>query len=103
LSDLELDERLAELERDLGPTLRRMYAGATMRPGFAVEGRTDLTVNRNRRPILRIVGQRAWAAMAAVLVVGAVLGIAVFADRPQPVSAADVVDKLQTEAITMSV
>jgi hypothetical protein len=99
--DVELDERLSELERDLGPTMRNAYRTKAIRADFASEVRARMfhTESRTRppRPVLRILPQRVWPTLAATLVGVLVVG-AVFVNRAQPASAADVLDQLQTEA-----
>src|SRR5260370_38614615 len=103
-SDLELEERLAGLEEDLGPTLRKVWGGARMRSEFAAGLGRQLASHDSfgPRPRLTVMRGRVWSAAAAVLVGGVVLGFALFANRPQPVSAADVVGQLQNEAFGMS-
>src|SRR5262245_50827390 len=100
--NVELDERLSELERDLGPTLRAAYRG-TLRPGFTAQARarvfTTESATSRRRPALRIVHLRGWAALAAMLVGGVVVAGAMFANQPQTASAADVLERLEAEAI----
>jgi hypothetical protein len=101
LSYSELDERLADLERDVGPQVRAMYRMPAMRPGFATEAWSRLisaepTAPRPRAR-LRLVRRPAWAAVAAVLVGALVVGGAVFINRPRPVNA-EVLDQLQAEA-----
>jgi len=101
LTNTELDERLADLERDLGPQLRGIYRTRVMRPSFSAEEWSRLitaapTATR-RRSQLRLVRQPVWAAAAAMLLGVVVVGGAVFANRPRPVSA-EVLDKLQAEA-----
>jgi hypothetical protein len=101
LTDAELDERLSELERDLGPTLRAAYRRRAMRAGFAAQVRATMVQNDSvtrRRPALRVIHQRVWATLAATLVGVVIVGSAAFINRPQPVSAADVLDQLQAEA-----
>jgi len=104
-SDLELEERLAGLEEDLGPTLRKVWGDARMRSEFAAGLGRQLASHDSvgPRPRLTVLRGRVWSAAAAVLVGGVVLGFALFANRPQPVSAADVVGQLQNEAFGMSV
>jgi hypothetical protein len=102
-TNVDLEERLSGLERDLGPILRGVYRGNAMPPGFAARARARVfnagSTTSAVRPALRINHPRAWATLAATLVGVLVLGGAVFAYRPQPVSAADVLDQLQAEAI----
>jgi hypothetical protein len=96
----ELDERLTELERDLGPALRSVYRGSAIGSGFRNElGDTLAALEARPRPLLQAVRRRAWAAVAAVVVGGLALSVALFANQPQAVSASDVLDGLQTEAI----
>jgi hypothetical protein len=105
-TDLQIDERLVELERDLGPVLRAAYRGYPMRGTFASELRQQLNATASRPPAhprLRALGQRGWAVLAAVLVIGAASSVAVFANRPQPASAAEVLDRVQAEALAASV
>ena len=102
LTDRQVDEHLADLERDLGPTLRAAYRGTPMRGTFASELRTQLNARATRPPFLRALPQRVWAGVAALLVGSVVVGAALFATRPQPVSAADVLDQLQAEAVSVS-
>jgi hypothetical protein len=94
-SEYEFDQRLAELERDLGPVLRRLHTDPDVRPGPA-RAQPKLPT----RPLLPFVGHRRWTAMAALLVGGAIVGLALVAARPQPANASEVLDKLQAEAIT---
>jgi hypothetical protein len=102
LTDVELDERLSELERDLGPALQAAYRSGAIGADSAARIRTRAfssgAAPRPSRPWLRVVGHRAWTALAATLVGVVVVGGAVFANRPQPVSAANVLDQLQAEA-----
>ena len=104
-SDLERDARLDQLERELGPRLRGAWQRHVPRPEFAAELRhTLLTAAEARTPIrpnrLRTIRSRAWAALAAVLVVGAVAGTALFAYRPLTASADEqVLTQVQTEAL----
>ena len=103
LTDVELDARLSELERDLGPTLRAAYRGRVIRAGFAaqVRARVFTTGSAASRPrsARHIVHLRGWSALAATLVGVVVVAGAVFVNRPQPVSAADVLDQLEAEAV----
>jgi hypothetical protein len=104
-SDVQTDQRLAELERDLGPALRVAYGGYPLRAGFRSELRQELNTmlsSPKPHPSLRALGQRGWAALAAVLVIGMASSVALFANRPQPASAAEVLDKVQAEAISAS-
>jgi hypothetical protein len=102
LADVELDKRLSELERDLGPTLRAAYRGHPIRPGFTAQARAGVftadSATKNRPwPALRVIHGRLWAALAAMLVGVLVVAGAVFANQPQPVSA-DILEKLEAEA-----
>jgi hypothetical protein len=75
-----------------------------MRAAFPSELRQQLNAllsRPSRRPLLRALGQRGWAALAAVVVIGAASSVALFANRPQPVSAA-LLDQVQAEAIAAS-
>jgi hypothetical protein len=56
------------------------------------------SIASSRRPALRVLHLRGWAALAAMLVGVVVVGGAVLANQARPVSAADVLDQLQTEA-----
>lgn len=98
LSTRELDERLTELERELGPRLRSVYRGMPLRAGFARELGNSL-IAAKPPPALRIVSRTAWAALAATVVGAMVVGVAVFAYQPQTVNASDVLGELQNEAI----
>jgi hypothetical protein len=104
LTDLELDERLSELERDLGPALRAVYRRGMVRADFARQVRLRVFTTGSTaswpRPALRVIHLRGWAALAAMLVGAVVAGGAVLANQPRPVrgSAADVLDQLQAEA-----
>jgi hypothetical protein len=95
LTDHELDERLAQLEQELGPTLRRIYANSSMRPAFAASGPRTVSM---RRPFLRVLNQHAFATLAAVLVGAVAFSVALFAIRPQPANASEVLGQLQAEA-----
>jgi hypothetical protein len=92
---------LESLERELGPALREAMQRPTARAEFAASLRSQLESlpahGRGRR--LWIVPGRAWAALAAVVVVG--LGAstaALFMIRPEPASAA-AIEQLQSEAV----
>jgi hypothetical protein len=102
LTDVELDERLSELEQDLGPTLRAAYRGSAIRAVFTAQARASVfsteSATGRRRPALRIVHLRSWAALAAMLVGILVVAGAVLANQPQPVSAAAVLEQLEAEA-----
>jgi hypothetical protein len=97
---------LETLERELGPTLREALRGPEVRPQFAVSLRDELVLGGttlNGSPHARWLrrGAKAWAAIAAVLVVGLTAGsAALFAMRPEAASAA-AVEQLQNEAVTM--
>jgi hypothetical protein len=102
-TDVELEDRLSELERDLGPTLRHVYRTNGVQPGFDAQATvrsvsSKLSASSPRRPPLRIIHPRAWATLAATLVGVLVVGGALLATRPQSVNAADVLEQLQTEA-----
>jgi hypothetical protein len=98
----ELDETLDTLERELGPELRAALRGQTIRPEFACslgEQLASLPVSARRRRLWLVPG-RAWAALAAIVVVGLASSTALFALRPQPASA-EALSELQNEAVTM--
>jgi hypothetical protein len=103
LTDIELDRHLSTLERDLGPTLRAIYRNDTMRPGFAAQVRVSALNNGSAptrsRPALRILRLRGWSALAASVVGVAVVVGVVLTNQARPVSASDVLDQLQTEAV----
>ena len=100
ISNRELDERLTELERELGPRLRTVYRGMPVRAGFVHELGNSLVAEKPR-PALRIVSRTAWAAIAATVVGAMVVGVALFAYQPQTVNASDVLGELQNEAISV--
>jgi RNA polymerase sigma-70 factor, ECF subfamily len=95
------DTRLEALERELGPVLRSGFDVAP-RPGFATALRAELfsIATRERLPHPRLVRRQTWAAVAAALAASVVVGLAVFATRPQTVSAEEAPSQLQTEAVT---
>jgi RNA polymerase sigma-70 factor (ECF subfamily) len=99
LNDLELDKRLADLERDMGPALPTLFAGSATPPEPRGELPLQLAVGSSPRPrgLLWIVGGRAWTALAAMLVVGLGLSAMLLASRPQPMSA-DTLNQLEIEA-----
>ncbi|MBV8714889.1 MAG: hypothetical protein JOZ65_07460 [Chloroflexi bacterium] len=97
-----LNTELETLEQDLGPSLREALQAQQLRPEFAASLRTELNQlpSRARRGHLRLVPRRAWAAIAAVVVVGLTASsAALFATRAQPASAA-AIEQLQSEAVT---
>jgi hypothetical protein len=97
---------LETLERELGPTLREALRGPEVRPQFAASLRNELllggtTLNGSPHTGWLRRSAKAWAAIAAVLVVGLTAGsAALFAMRPEAASAA-AVEQLQNEAVTM--
>lgn len=97
------DTRLDDLERDLGPALRKGFDVAP-RPGFTAALRADLysVASRQRSPRARLwlVGRRTWAGLAAALAGSVVVGSAVLVTRPQTASAEEAISQLQTEAVT---
>lgn len=95
LSDIEQDQQLAELERELGPSLRHVFGNSSMRPAFAASAPP---IVHSRRPRLRIVTQRTWASLAAGLAVLVAVGVALVAVRPQPADASEVLGQIQMEA-----
>jgi hypothetical protein len=103
LTDVELERGLSELERELGPTLRAIYRNHTMRAGFAAQIRATTRGNGSAatrsRPALRVVHLRGWSALAASLVGLVVVAGVLLTNQARPVSAADVLDQLQTEAV----
>jgi hypothetical protein len=103
LTDVELERGLSELERDLGPTLRAIYRNDTMRAGFAAQVRATTRGNgyaaTRSRPALRILHVHGWSALAATLVGVLVVAGVVLTNQARPVSAADVLDQLQVEAV----
>src|SRR4051812_23699499 len=104
-SDPQIEERLTELERELGPALRAAYSTHPMRTSFPFELRQRLNALLSRprpRPYLRAVAHPGWTALAAALVIGLASSVALFANRPQPASAAEVLDRVQAEAIAAS-
>jgi hypothetical protein len=103
LTDVELERGLSELERDLCPTLRAIYRNDTMRAGFAAQVRATTRGNgyaaTRSRPALRILHVHGWSALAATLVGVLVVAGVVLTNQARPVSAADVLDQLQVEAV----
>jgi hypothetical protein len=100
-TDVELDEQLLELERDVGPAVRAAYRRGAIRPGFAAQVRAGVlsagAAAHHPRP-LRIAHSRGRAALAAGLVGMLVVSGAVFANQPRRVSAAAVLEQLHAEA-----
>jgi hypothetical protein len=101
-SRLDLDENLEQLERELGPELRSALRGHSIRPEFVRSLGQELATLpvSSRRRRLWLIPRRAWAALAAILVVGLASSTAVFALRPQPASA-EALSELQNEAVSM--
>lgn len=98
-------DALDTLERELGPTLRAGLRGDAPRPDFADRLRKELAAlpdqNRANHPVLiRPLARRAWAALAAVIVLGVASTLALVAVRPQPASAAEVLSQVQAETLT---
>jgi len=98
----DLDDNLEALERELGPELRSALRGYSIRPEFARSLGQELATlpvaARGKR--LWLVPGRAWAVLAAILVVGVAPSTALLAARPQPASA-EALSQLQDEAVTM--
>ena len=89
-SRTDLNEHLEELEQELGQTLRAALGGHEVRREFAASLREELASlplsARQRR--LWLVPARAWAALAALLVVGlAVGGATLFVAGPEAAQA----------------
>jgi hypothetical protein len=102
LTDSELDNRLAELEREMGPTLRALLAGSATPVKFG--GGPDVgfgAVRPARRRLVPFVGRGTSTALAAMLAGGLVLGAVLVGSRPQPVSA-DALNQLESEAVAVS-
>jgi hypothetical protein len=98
-------DALDTLERELGPTLRAAFGVDGPRPDFAERLSTELAALPARRAATRPTrlfrfGRPAWAALAALIVLGLVSTLALVAVRPQPASAAEVLSQVQAETLT---